>query len=140
MRTVRVTLTYVDTLTRGGEGGRVVICVLYAYCQSYSDLRGYSDKGKGRWYSVYCTRTVRVQRYSDKGGGGGEGGNPRTVRVLSELLWSPWWTADLTWHYWGGEGGNPRTVRVLSELLWSPWWTADLTWHYWTWMLNDYRE
>ena len=47
---------------------RVVIRVLYAYCQSYSDLRGYSDKGKGRWYSVYCTRTVRVQRYSDKGG------------------------------------------------------------------------
>ena len=43
---------------------RVVIRVLYAYCQSYSDLRGYSDKG----------------------GGGGEGGNPRTVRVLSELL------------------------------------------------------
>ena len=35
----------------GGEGGRVVIRVmyafrvLYAYCQSYSDLRGYSDKG-----------------------------------------------------------------------------------------------
>ena len=44
-RTVRVTLTYADTLTRGGEGGRVVIHVLYAYCQSYSDLRGYSDKG-----------------------------------------------------------------------------------------------
>ena len=37
---------------------------MYAYCQSYSDLRGYSDKGKGRWYSVYCTRTVRVQRYT----------------------------------------------------------------------------
>ena len=37
-RTVRVTLTYADTLTRGGgggEGGRVVIRVLYAYCQSY---------------------------------------------------------------------------------------------------------
>ena len=33
-RTVRV-LTYADTLTRGGEGGRVVILVLYAYCQSY---------------------------------------------------------------------------------------------------------
>ena len=42
---------------------RVVIRVLYAYCQSYSDLRGYSDKG-----------------------GGGEGGNLCTVRVLSELL------------------------------------------------------
>ena len=52
----------------GGEGGRVVIRVLYAYSQSFSDIRGYSDKGKGRWYSVYCTRTVRVQRYSDKGG------------------------------------------------------------------------
>ena len=59
----------------------MVFCVLYVYCQSYSDLRGYadkgksysdirgcSDKGKGRWYSVYCTRTVRVQRYSDRGG------------------------------------------------------------------------
>ena len=42
----------------------MVIHVLYAYCQSYSDLRGYSDKG---------------------GGGVGEGGNPHTVRVLSEL-------------------------------------------------------
>ena len=53
---------------KGDEGGRVVFRVLYAYCQSYSDLRGYSDKGKGQ------------------GGGRGEGGNPRTVRVLSELL------------------------------------------------------
>ena len=43
---------------------RVVIHVLYAYCQSYSDLRGYSNKG----------------------GEGGDGGNPRTVRVLSEIL------------------------------------------------------
>ena len=42
---------------------RVVIRVLYVYCQGYSDLRGYSDKG-----------------------GRVEGGNPRTVRVLSELL------------------------------------------------------
>ena len=30
-RTVRVTLTYADTLTRG-DGGRVVVRVLYAYC------------------------------------------------------------------------------------------------------------
>ena len=30
---------------KGGEGGGVVIRVLYAYCQSYFDLRGYSDKG-----------------------------------------------------------------------------------------------
>ena len=60
-RNVRVTLTYADILIRGGEGGRVVIRVRYAYCQSYYDLHGYSDKGKGRWYSVYCTRTVRVQ-------------------------------------------------------------------------------
>ena len=42
---------------------RVVIRVQYTYCQSYSDLHGYSDKGEG-----------------------GEGGNARTVRVLSELL------------------------------------------------------
>ena len=28
-RTVRVTLTYADTLTRGGEDGRVVFRVLY---------------------------------------------------------------------------------------------------------------
>ena len=39
---------------------------------------------------MYCTRTVRVTlTYADtltRGGGGGEGGNPRTVRVLSELL------------------------------------------------------
>ena len=45
MRTVRVTLTYADTLTGGGGGVRVVIRVLYAYCQSYSDIHGYSDKG-----------------------------------------------------------------------------------------------
>ena len=44
-RTVRVTLTYADTLTRAGEDGRVVFRILYAHCQSYSDLRGYSDKG-----------------------------------------------------------------------------------------------
>ena len=30
---------------RGREGGRVVIRVLYVYFQSYSDLCGYSDKG-----------------------------------------------------------------------------------------------
>ena len=30
---------------KGGDGGGVVVCVLYAYCQSYSDLRGYSHKG-----------------------------------------------------------------------------------------------
>ena len=52
-----------------------------------------------------CTRTVRVTctlTYADTltRGGGGKGGNPRTVHVVSELLWSPWWTADLTWHYW----------------------------------------
>ena len=42
----------------------MVIRVLYAYCQSYSDLRADT-----------LTR-----------GGEGEGGNPRAVRVLSELL------------------------------------------------------
>ena len=37
---------------------------------------------------MYCTRTVRVTlTYADTlTRGGGEGGNPRTVRVLSELL------------------------------------------------------
>ena len=75
-----------DTLTRGGEGGRVVICILYAYCQSYSDLRGYSDKGKGRWYSMYCTRTVRVQRYSDRGGEGGRVVIHVRVRVTLESM------------------------------------------------------
>ena len=43
------TLSCVVTLKGGGGGGvgegdRVVFHVLYAYCQSYSDLRGYSDK------------------------------------------------------------------------------------------------
>ena len=87
-RTVRVTLTYADTLTRGGgEGGnpRTV-----RVCQSYSDLRGYSDKGGGmrvviRVLYAYCQSYSDLRGYSDKGGGG-EGGNPRTVRVLSELL------------------------------------------------------
>ena len=68
---------------------RVVIRVQYAYCQSYSDLRGYSDKGGVRVVIrvqyVYCQSYSDLRGYSDKGGGG-EGGNPRTVRVLSELL------------------------------------------------------
>ena len=44
-RIVRVSLTYADTLTRGGEGGRVVIRVLYAYCQSYSDFADTLTRG-----------------------------------------------------------------------------------------------
>ena len=67
----------------------MVFRVLYTYCQSYSDLRGYSDKGKGRWYSVYCTRTVRVQRYSDKG-----------VRVVIHVLYT------LCQSYSGVHGGQ----------------------------------
>ena len=68
---------------------RVVIRVLYAYCQSYSDLRGYSDKGGGvrvviRVLYAYCQSYSDLRGYSDRGGG--EGGNPHTVRVLSELL------------------------------------------------------
>ena len=112
-RTVRVTLTYMDTLTRGRVDG--IPCIVHVL----SEFRDTLTRGRG----------------------GGEGGNPRTVHVVSELLWSLCWTADLTWHYWtwmlggGGEGGNPRTVHVVSELLWSLCWTADLTWHYWTWML-----
>ena len=71
---------------------RVVIRVLYAYCQSYSDLRGYSDKGGVRVRMVirvlyvYCQSYSDLRGYSDKGGGGAQGGNPRTVRVLSELF------------------------------------------------------
>ena len=73
-RTVRVTLTYADTLIRGGEGGRVVIRVLYAYCQSYSDIRGYSDKGgEGgrvviRVLYAYCQSYSDLRGYSDKEG------------------------------------------------------------------------
>ena len=70
---------------------KVVIRVLYAYCQSYSDLRGYSDKGGGggvrvviRVLYAYCQSYSDLRGYSDKGGG--KGGNPCTVRVLSELL------------------------------------------------------
>ena len=82
----------------------MVIRVWYAYCQSYSDLRGYSDKGGGVVVEyAYC------QSYSDLRGYSGKGGNLRTVRVLSELLWSPWWTADLTWHYW-------TWMTIASEL------------------------
>ena len=67
----------------------MVIRVLYAYCQSYSALCGYSDKGGGvrvviRVLYAYCLSYSDICGYSDKGGG--EGGNPRTVRVLSELL------------------------------------------------------
>ena len=66
----------------------MVIRVLYAYCQSYSDLHGYSDKGGVRVVIrvlyAYCQSYSDLRGYSDKGGG--EGGNPRTVRVLSELL------------------------------------------------------
>ena len=65
-RTVRVTLTYADTLTRGvGDG--VVIHGQCTYCQSYSDIRGYFDKRDRGW-----------------------SGNWWTVRVLSELPWHTW--------------------------------------------------
>ena len=60
----------------------MVFRVLYAYCQSYSDLhvRRYSDRGGGGvrvvgWYFAYCMRTVRVTltyMYADtltRGGG-----------------------------------------------------------------------
>ena len=54
---------------------RVVIRVLYAYCQSYSDLRGYSDKGGGgggrvviRVLYAYCQSYSDLRGYSDKGG------------------------------------------------------------------------
>ena len=73
---------YSVTCGYSDKGVRVVIRVLYAYCQSYSDIRGYSDKG----------------------GGGGKGGNPRTVRVQSY--------SDLR----DTLGGGVRVViRVLSE-------------------------
>ena len=59
-RTVRVTLTYADTLTRGV---RVV-----------------------GWYSAYCTRTVRVTlTYADTLTRGRVDGDPRIVHVLSEF-------------------------------------------------------
>ena len=54
---------------------RVVIRILYAYCQSYSDLRGYSDKGGGgvrvviRVLYAYCQSYSDLRGYSDKGGG-----------------------------------------------------------------------
>ena len=69
--TVRVTMTCADTLTRGRVDG--IPCIVHVLSEFRDTL----------------TR-----------GGGGGGGNPRTVHVVSELLWSPWWTADLTWHYW----------------------------------------
>ena len=85
---------------------RVVIHVLYAYCQSYSDIRGYSDKGGGeggrvviRVLYAYCQSYSDIHGYSDKGRGG-KGGNPRTLCVLSELLWISEWTADKTQHHW----------------------------------------
>ena len=51
----------------------MVIRVLYAYCQSYSDLRGYSDKGGGvrvviRVLYAYCQSYSDLRGYSDKGG------------------------------------------------------------------------
>ena len=44
----------------------MVVCILYAYCQSYSDLRRYSDKGDGGRV-VVCVRVL--SGYSDKGDG-----------------------------------------------------------------------
>ena len=52
----------------------MVTRVLYAYCQSYSDLRGYSDKGRGgvrvviRVLYAYCQSYSDLRGYSDKGG------------------------------------------------------------------------
>ena len=52
---------------------KVVIRVLYAYCQSYSDLRRYSDKGGVRVVIrvlyAYCQSYSDLRGYSDKGGG-----------------------------------------------------------------------
>ena len=47
----------------------MVVCVLYAYCQSYSDLRGYSNKGDGGRVVVcvlyaYCQARVTLT-YAD---------------------------------------------------------------------------
>ena len=63
---VTVTLASADTLTRGG-GGRVDIPGLSMDGHSYSGIRGYSDKG----------------------GGGEEGGHTWTIHGWSLLLWHP---------------------------------------------------
>ena len=50
----------------------MVIRVLYAYCQSYSDLRGYSDKGGVRVVIhvlyAYCQSYSDIRGYSDNSG------------------------------------------------------------------------
>ena len=38
-------MTYANTLTEGEGRKRVTVRVLYAYCQSFCDLRRYSDRG-----------------------------------------------------------------------------------------------
>ena len=70
----------------------MVVRVLYAYCQSYSDLRGYSDRGVGdggrvvvRILYAYCQSYSDLRGYSDKGDGGGVVVCV-PVCVLSELL------------------------------------------------------
>ena len=70
-----VTLASADTLTRGG--GRVDIPGLSMDGQSYSGIRGYSDKGGGRvdipGLSMDGHSYSGICGYSDKGGGGGGG-------------------------------------------------------------------
>ena len=88
---VTVTLASADTLTRGGGGGRVVIPGLSMDGQSYSGIRGYSDKWGGGGGVVIPGLSMDgqsysgIRGYSDKGGGGGEGWSsldyPWMVRV-----------------------------------------------------------
>ena len=73
---VTVTLASADTLTRGvgGWGGRVDIPGLSMDGQSYSGIRGYSDKGGERvdipGLSMDGHSYSGIRGYSDGGGGG----------------------------------------------------------------------
>ena len=89
-RTPTVTVTYTDTLTKGGRE-RVAVRVQYTYCHSYCDLQGYFDRGGKRreWQYVFSTRAAAVTvTYTDTltEGGRGESGSTCTVHVLPQLL------------------------------------------------------
>ena len=47
MHTVRVTVTFMDTLIEGSRE-RVTVGVQYMYFQSYCDFHGYSDRKRAR--------------------------------------------------------------------------------------------
>ena len=144
---VTVTLASADTLTTGGEGGRVDIPGLSMDGHGYSGIRGYSDKGGGEgWTSLDYPWMVTVTLASadtlTRGGGGGGrvdipglsmdghsysgirgysdkggGGGGRRVDIPGLYMDGHCYSGVRGYSDMGGEGGHPWTIHGWSQLL-----------------------